>query len=137
MAKERKRPAAPLSRPASDGGMAEVRGLKASLFQALANPTRIHIIECLHAGGSRAEVSVGELLAETGVPRANLSQHLGVLRAQGLVTSRKEGNQVFCALRDRRIGKVLGLMRSICESALRQSLAVLEETGATPPQARK
>ena len=103
--------------------------MKSGLFQALANPTRIHIVECLRDRG-RGEVPVSALLEEVGVERANLSQHLNVLRSRGLVTSRKEGNQVLCSLRDRRIGKVMDLMKSVCEADLRQSLAVLEETEA-------
>lgn len=132
--KERKRAAAAAAAmpESEDPALAEVRLRKAGLFQALANPTRIHILECLSRGaGGRGEVAVSDLLAEIGVERANLSQHLGVLRGKGLVASRKEGNQVWCSLRDRRVANVLKLMRDICESDLRQSLALLEGTQAS------
>lgn len=113
----------------NEDGMAAVREMKAGLFQALANPIRIHIVECLfrNRGRTRREVPVSELLEHVNVGPANLSQHLNVLRNKGLVTSRKEGAQVLCRLRDERIAKVLDLMKSLCESDLRRSLAHLAE----------
>ena len=108
-----------------DGEMRAVREMKAGLFQALANPTRIHIVECLFRGHQRPrdEVPVSELLERVNIGAANLSQHLNVLRGKGLVVSRKEGTQVYCQLRDRRIAKVLDIMKGLCESDLEQSLA--------------
>ena len=73
-----------------------LRRFKADVFQVLGHPTRIHIVECLRD----RELSVGALLERISVEPANLSQHLSVLRSKQLVTSRKEGNQVFYALRD-------------------------------------
>ena len=109
----------------TDDEMRAVRELKAGLFQALANPTRIHIVECLFRGHEhpRIEVPVSELLERVNIGAANLSQHLNVLRSKGLVVSRKEGTQVYCQLRDDRIAQVLDIMKSLCESDLRQSLA--------------
>ena len=66
-----------------------LRRFKAEVFQALAHPTRIHIAECLQDG----EVSVSSLVERIGIEPANLSQHLAVLRAKGLVINRKEGTR--------------------------------------------
>jgi len=96
-----------------------LRRFKADIFQALAHPTRIAIIELLERG----EFSAGELIEE----QANVSQHLAVLRAKQLVVNRKAGNQVFYSVRDPIINKVLALMRSYFQKHLKEALELLDE----------
>jgi len=110
--------------PSVGAGQAEaLRHFKAGVFQVLAHPTRIHIVECLSEG----EKGVGELLDLLGVEPANLSQHLSVLKSKRLVVARKEGNQVFYQLRDPMLTEVLGSMRRYFVSHLEESLAMLRE----------
>lgn len=101
-----------------------LRRFKADIFQALAHPTRIAILEVLRDGG---EVSAGAIIEHLGVEQSNASQHLAVLRSKHLVASRKEGNQVFYSLRDPLIGEVLDVMRRYFQAHLSESLAMLEE----------
>lgn len=100
-----------------------LRRFKADIFQALAHPTRIAIIEML---GDR-EVSAGELIQRLGMEQANISQHLAVLRAKQLVLNRKAGNQVFYSVRDPIILKVLSLMRQYFQKHLKEALEMLDE----------
>jgi len=100
-----------------------LRRFKAEVFQALAHPTRIHIAECLQEG----EVPVGALLKRVGIQATNLSQHLAVLRAKGLVTYRKEGTQVFYALRDPLLSEVLRNMRRYFQKHVEEALRMLTE----------
>ena len=101
-----------------------LRKFKAGVFQALAHPTRIAIIELLRDEG---EVPVSTVYERLGLEQANVSQHLAVLRTRHLVVARKDGNQVFYSLRDRIIGKVLDLMRQYFHAHLEESLALLED----------
>ena len=103
-----------------------LRQFKAEVFQVLAHPTRIHIIECLSEG----EQSVGQLIAAIGVEPANLSQHLALLRAKRLVLSRKEGNQVYCRLKDGTLAEILRSMKRYFLSNLEESLELLKELEA-------
>jgi ArsR family transcriptional regulator len=98
-----------------------LRRFKADIFQALAHPTRIAIIELLEHG----ELSAGELMDKLGIEQANLSQHLAVLRAKQLVINRKAGNQVFYSVRDPLLIKVLALMRSYFYSHLQDAMDLL------------
>jgi ArsR family transcriptional regulator len=98
-----------------------LRRFKAAVFQVLAHPTRIHVIECLADG----ELSVGTLLERIGVEPANLSQHLSVLRAQRLVVNRKEGNQVWYSLRDAMLVEVLDTMRRYFQAHLEEAMTML------------
>jgi len=89
----------------------------------LGHPTRIHIAESLRDG----KRPVSHILREVGVEPANLSQHLGVLRAKGLVVKRREGNQVFYSLRDPLLIVVLDAMREYLQQHLAEALLMLRE----------
>jgi DNA-binding transcriptional ArsR family regulator len=84
-----------------------MRRFKAALFQALAHPTRIAIIERLQQG----ELSVSQLCERVEIEQANASQHLAILRNKQIVETRKAGNQIFYRLRDPVFGKILTALR--------------------------
>ena len=100
-----------------------LRVFKAQIFQALAHPTRIAIVECLGDG----EVSAGALLVNLNVEQANLSQHLAVLRSKQVVSSRKVGNQVYYTLRDPVLFQVLDLLKQYFNVQLQQTAAMLDD----------
>ncbi|HEX4650023.1 MAG TPA: metalloregulator ArsR/SmtB family transcription factor [Granulicella sp.] len=100
-----------------------LRRFKADIFQALAHPTRIAILEQLSAG----ELSAGTLIEKLGMEQTNVSQHLSVLRAKQLVANRKAGNQVFYSVRDPLIIEVLNLMRTYFHAHLKEALGMLDE----------
>lgn len=100
-----------------------LRRFKADVFQVLANPTRIHIVELLSTG----ELPVAAIVKRAGIEPANASQHLAVLRGKRLVTTRKEGNQVFYSLRDPLLTEVLDAMKRYFKAHLADSLAILGE----------
>jgi DNA-binding transcriptional ArsR family regulator len=100
-----------------------LRRFKADIFQALAHPTRIAILELLSPG----ELSAGVLIEKLGMEQASVSQHLAVLRAKQLVVNRKAGNQVFYSIRDPLIVEVLNLMRTYFHAHLKDALEMLDE----------
>jgi ArsR family transcriptional regulator len=99
-----------------------LRQFKADFFQALAHPTRIAIVEQLRNG----ELSAGALIERLGVEQANVSQHLGVMRAKNILVNRKAGNQVFYSVRDPIIIEVLDLMRRYFHTHMSEVLATLK-----------
>lgn len=66
----------------------------AELLQALAEPNRIRIIDCLRTGSK----NVTELAKLLNVEIVNVSHHLGVLRTAGLVNDEKHGRFVVYSL---------------------------------------
>ena len=100
-----------------------LRRFKADIFQALAHPTRIAILELLCDG----ELSAGTLIDRLGMEQANVSQHLAVLRAKQIVTNRKAGNQVFYSVRAPIILEILERMRLYFLGHLSESLKMLAE----------
>ena len=71
-------------------------GDAAQLLKALANENRLQVL-CLLASGER---SVGEINALLDLSQSALSQHLAVLRNDGLVNTRREGQTILYALAD-------------------------------------
>lgn len=100
-----------------------LREYKAGVFQALAHPTRVAILEVLREG----EMSAGAIQERLGVEQANVSQHLAILRTRQIVNARKEGNQVFYSLRHKVLTKVLDLMRQYFQAHLHESVQMLDE----------
>jgi DNA-binding transcriptional ArsR family regulator len=99
-----------------------LRKFKADIFQALANPTRIAIVELLRDAG---EVPVTHIHDFLGIEQANTSQHLAILRSKRIVLTRKQGNQVFYSLRDKALGKVLDLLKKYFISQLTEESEML------------
>jgi DNA-binding transcriptional ArsR family regulator len=99
-----------------------LRRFKAEIFQALAHPTRIAIVEALQAG----EQPAGSLIDQLGLEQANVSQHLAILRAKQVVTTRRAGNQVYYSLRDPVLAQVLVLLREYFYSQLSESVSMLD-----------
>ena len=102
-----------------------LRQFKADLFQALAHPTRIAIVEQLRHG----ELSAGALIERLGIEQANASQHLAVLRAKNVLVNRKAGNQVFYSVRDPLIIQVLDIMRQYFHAHMNEIVATLKAIG--------
>lgn len=111
-----------------------LREFKAGIFQALANPTRVAIVELLRDEG---EVPAGRIHDALGIEQANASQHLSVLRARSVVASRKEGNQVLYSLRDPLLGDVLDLLKKYFHSQMRETVAAFRELAPTREKVRK
>lgn len=72
----------------------EVLDLVAERFRALGEPARLSILNTLRAG----ELTVTELMHETGLGQANVSKHLQLLHALGFVDRRKDGLFVYYSL---------------------------------------
>ena len=102
-----------------------LRQFKASIFQALAHPTRIAIIEVLRNG----ELSAGAIIERLAIEQANASQHLAILRARQIVSTRKEGNQVFYSLRDPLLNDLMDIMRRYFQSHVEEAVSMLKEIG--------
>ncbi len=97
--------------------------LKAEFFKTLGHPARIRVLELL----SQREHAVSEMLPEVGIEPANLSQQLAVLRRAGLVTTRKEGSNVFYSLTSPHVAELLAVARSILTGVLSGQIELLED----------
>ncbi len=84
-------------------------------LRSLANEHRLMML-CLM---TRGEISVGELAASLGIRQASASQQLAVLRREGLVRTRREGQTIYYRLADKCIHQVIEqLYRAFCDSGI-------------------
>lgn len=96
----------------------------ARVAKALASPVRLELLEALAQG----EHSVDELARAAGVPMANASHHLQVLRDGGLVHSRREGVQVIYSLSDEtKITQIIAGIRHVAEAQLAEVDRIVRE----------
>lgn len=85
----------------------------AAYFQALSEPTRLHILSQLRDG----ERNVGELAESCGYTSANISRHLSVLSSHGLVAREARGTSVYYRFADE---SVYALCDLVCGSIARR-----------------
>ena len=109
-----------------------LRHFKSEIFQGLAHPTRIAIVELLRD----RELSAGQLIEKLGIEQANASQHLAVLRAKQIVVSRKVRNQVYYSIRDRALIEVLEILRRYFYAQLSTTMNLLKQAARQTPKPR-
>lgn len=92
----------------------EALALIAERFKVLAEPARLQILSCLR----RRELTVSEIVDETGLRQANVSKHLQLLHSQGFVARRKDGLYAHYTLADKRVFQLCDLMCDSLSAAL-------------------
>lgn len=84
-------------------------GDAARLLRTLGNEKRLMLL-CLLVEGER---SVGDLNARLDLSQSALSQHLAVLREEGLVRTRRDGQTIYYALADGPAHRILDMLYGI------------------------
>ena len=100
--------------------------LQAEVCKTIANPKRIEIIHALKTG----ERTVTELVNILGVPKANVSQHLAVMRTKGVLRARREGVNIYYSLTNPKVTQACMLMREVLTEQLRERKKILGKTSA-------
>ena len=80
-----------------------------ALLKSISHPCRLKIL-CLLQDG---ELSVGDLRARLDTTDANISQHLTILRNQGIVKSRKEANFIYNSIADERVIALIDTLQEL------------------------
>lgn len=83
--------------------------LLSNVFKALAHPTRIQIIKLLKNG----EMCVCDILPNLDSEQSNTSQHLTILKNQGIVESRKDGSKVIYSIKNTEVLEMIDLAEAI------------------------
>lgn len=85
---------------------------KARLFASLANECRLDILSIIIG----REASVNELAAILGKSQSAVSQHLGKLRQENLVTTRRDGQTVYYFCQDLRVSRTFTMLDNILKA---------------------
>jgi ArsR family transcriptional regulator, virulence genes transcriptional regulator len=83
--------------------------MQSDICKTLASPKRIEILNALTGG----EKTVSELVEILGAPKANVSQHLAVMRYKGILQSRREGINIYYSVSNRKVIEACSLMREV------------------------
>jgi len=81
----------------------------ARCLKALAHPTRLGIL-CLLRDGEKTVCALQTLL---GCTQSNISQHLGIMRERDLLTTRKESNQVYYNVKNKKLFQLLDVVQEV------------------------
>src|ERR1700751_1431053 len=90
---------------------------QALIYKALANPTRLHLVELL----GKRERWASELQEGLGISKANLSQHLSILKAAGVVATQREGKQLYCGIALPEVKEATMTLRNMTRAVSRAS----------------
>ena len=99
--------------------------LHADVCKTLSSPARLRIIDALRDG----ELSAGEICAVVGARKANVSQHLAVMRERGIVEARRSGTNVFYRLTNPKVVQAFQLMREVLVEQMEKRAALLAGSG--------
>ena len=86
--------------------------LKAEILKALAQPTRLKILELLRNG----EQCICEIVPALNGEQSNISRHISLMQKSNLVITRKDGVKVMVKVRDPKIFDILDKVSAILKS---------------------
>jgi ArsR family transcriptional regulator len=100
----------PISQEGSRGGtMEEIYELHADFCKIFSNAKRLEIINAL----KDKEMSASELIEKIGLSKANLSQHMSVLKLKGVIVTRREGINIYYRIANPKIVQACRLIREV------------------------
>jgi ArsR family transcriptional regulator len=83
--------------------------MQAEICKTLTNPKRIEILNALKTD----ELTVSDLVNILGASKANVSQHLAVMRHKGILTTRREGVNIFYRVTNPKVIDACSLMKEV------------------------
>jgi ArsR family transcriptional regulator len=89
---------------------------QAEVVKTIASPKRLEIIHALKDG----EKTVSDLVKILNIPKANVSQHLAVMRHKGVLKTRKKGVNVYYRIVNQKVVKACTLMREVLTEQMRE-----------------
>ena len=87
------------------------------MCKIFSNSTRLEILNLLRD----KELSVTELIEKTKLSQANISQHLSIMKAKGIVTSNRKGKNAYYKLTNPKIIKAFDIIRDVLAEKLKKN----------------
>ena len=89
--------------------MEKIFELHADVCKVFSNAKRLEILNTLRG----KEMTAGELIEKIGLSKANLSQHMSILKSKGVVSTRREGVNIYYRISNSKITQACDLMRAV------------------------
>ena len=95
---------------------------QAQICKAFANPVRLQLLDVV----SNGELPCAEIQERLGISKPNLSQHLAILKAVGILNFRRQGKQIFCSLALPEVKQACQLVRKVLLAQSKNSSRFLD-----------
>lgn len=99
--------------------------LTASYLKALSHPTRLKILDIL----KEDELCVCKIFESLDLEQSNVSQHLRILRDQGILISRREGTNIMYKVKDTEVFDIMSKVKAILIRQLNETQEHLKKGG--------
>jgi DNA-binding transcriptional ArsR family regulator len=96
--------------------------LQSGFCSTFSSPRRLEIMSVLRD----RELTVSEILERMQISKTNLSQHLSVMKNQGVLESRREGQHVFYYIANRKILQAYDLIQEVLVELMDKKLSTLK-----------
>jgi ArsR family transcriptional regulator len=97
--------------------------LKAEVLKALAQPTRLKILELLRNG----ERCICEIVPAINGEQSNISRHISLMQKSHLVTTRKDGVKVMVKVRDPKIFEILDSVSLLLKKQIQETGKLIQK----------
>jgi ArsR family transcriptional regulator len=91
--------------------------LHADVCKTLANAKRLEILNALRD----KDMTVSELVERVGALKANISQHLAVMRQKGILATRRDGVNIYYRIANPKVIQACDIMREVLLEQLKKS----------------
>jgi ArsR family transcriptional regulator, virulence genes transcriptional regulator len=105
--------------------MNELYKIHAEMCKVFSNHIRLELLDLLRD----RELSVSELMEKTGLSQANVSQHLSIMKAKGIVVSDRKGKNIHYALANPKIIEAFDIMREVLAEKLKRDEVTVNSRG--------
>jgi DNA-binding transcriptional ArsR family regulator len=95
----------------------EIFERQAQICKAFAHPGRLRILDLLGNG----ERGVSELQNELRISKTSLSQQIAILKSAGVISTRRNGKQIYCSLSIPEVKDACQLIRGVLRAQLAAS----------------
>ncbi|MBS3057753.1 MAG: winged helix-turn-helix transcriptional regulator [Candidatus Diapherotrites archaeon] len=103
--------------------MKKLYELHAEVCKVFSNSTRLEILNLLRD----KEMSVTGLMKKTNLSQANISQHLSIMKAKGIVTSNRKGKNICYKLENPRILKAFDIIKEVLSERLKRDRNIVKK----------
>jgi ArsR family transcriptional regulator len=100
----------------------EIFERQARICKAFAHPGRLQILDLLGSG----EKGISELQNELGISKTGMSQHVAILKSVGVIRTRRNGKQIYCALAMPEVKQACQLIRKVLHAQIAGSHRLIQ-----------
>ncbi|MDI6808340.1 MAG: metalloregulator ArsR/SmtB family transcription factor [Candidatus Eisenbacteria bacterium] len=87
----------------------QLYNLHAEICKTLSNPKRLEMLNILRG----KQMSVGDIAKKMSISKANVSQHLSLMKKAGILVSRRHGVNIYYRISNPKVIKACDLMREV------------------------